>query len=99
MPGLSQGQPGSGQAQGVPGVQGIPAAPAFQALSTPQGQTGVASTAVTASGNPGQAAALQAKQLVMQYGHDPARLSNELGRLKATYLAAQFGISINPAKN
>jgi hypothetical protein len=40
-----------------------------------------------------------AKQLVVQYGSDPYRLGDELGRLKSAYLAEQHHILPNDSGN
>lgn len=75
---------GQTQGQAAPGF----ATPAMQAAQPP----------MAAGGAPGQVV-FQAKQAMAQYGHDPVRLSAELARLKSAYLAAQFGIITNTAKN
>jgi hypothetical protein len=89
-------QPGQAAPMADPFQQG-PAQPQGQGQVTPAFQPAPPAQPLAAGGVPGQAV-LQARQLVAQYGHDPARLSAELERLKSAYLAAQFGIITNTAK-
>lgn len=78
------------------------ALPAVPALATaPAAPVGPATTAAPQQ-NPQTLLAAEhtaevAKQLVLQYQHDPFQLAQELARLKAAYLAQQYQIVANQA--
>lgn len=69
---------------------GVPAASISGEAPVLQGRQ--AQQLPTASSTAELRAAEQAKRLVSQYGNDPYRLSEALGRLKATFQADQFHI-------
>jgi hypothetical protein len=81
----------------VPPVVGqAPATLPGQAV--PQAYMPPLSAGLAPGADPAQVVA-QAKQMVAQYGHDPARLSSLLQQLKQSYLAEHFHISIRAVEN
>lgn len=81
----------------LPHVQNGPvAAPQGPAVAPPVSGGG---QPVPAAGTAAQQYAAKAKLLVEQYQNDPFQLNIELDKLKTSYLAEEFHITLNAAEN